>query len=185
MEKLEKGDGNTCVGYGSATRLIEGYKNTMVGVYASGWHEGANATTKCYFDNTCAFGANTLNYNITGTRNNVFGAFALHQSNSDDNCAFGYYSFYNLTTGSHNVGYGNNTGTKITTGSNNVFIGDSAGSGVGQKVDAVGTTVIGAGANSTRSNEVVIGKNTDTHVTLAGVTFTKEQLQALLALVSA
>ncbi|QDP86084.1 hypothetical protein FNJ88_11190 [Chryseobacterium sp. SNU WT5] len=183
LEKLEVGDDNTCIGYGSGTRIIQGYRNTLYGVYASGWYQGASATQQTNYDDTCAFGAQTLTYNISGSKNNVFGNYAMHQLTGEKNCAFGYYSMYNSTNSNNNACFGNNSGGRLVNGNGNVFIGDGSGFILGQKVDASGTTVIGKDAISTRNNEVVIGKNTDTHVTICGVEFTRAQILALKALV--
>lgn len=118
-----------------------------------------------------------------GSKNNVFGNYAMHQLTGEKNCAFGYYSMYNSTNSNNNACFGNNSGGRLVNGNGNVFIGDGAGFISGQKVDASGTTVIGKDAISTRNDEIVIGKNTDTHVTIAGVEFTRAQILALKALV--
>lgn len=102
---------------------------------------------------------------------------------SNYNAVIGHLAFENTTGGGH-TGLGANAGRTLTGGSDMICIGRNAGFGSGQKVDATGAVVIGVGAVSTRNNEIVIGKAADTHVTLAGVTMTKAQLQALVALVS-
>ena len=183
LEKLESGDNNTAVGYGSGTRIIEGQRNTLYGVYASGWLEGANATQITNYSDTVAFGAHTLNHNISGNKNTVVGNYGMYQLTGENNASLGYYTFYSATNASRNSALGNFAGQNIQNGNNNVFVGFEAGGKSGQKIDANGSTVIGAGAISTRDNEVVIGKATDTHATICGIEFTNAQLQALKNLV--
>ena len=74
------------------------------------------------------------------------------------------------------------SGFWLETGNDNIFVGNDSGRD-GQVRTVSGTTVIGASAYSTRNNEIVIGKSTDTHVTIMGVEFTKAQILALKALV--
>jgi hypothetical protein len=184
LEKMEAGEDNTSVGYGSGTRIIVGNRNTIYGVYSSGWNGGGNATQQTNYDDTVAFGAFTLNFNTSGSKNTTGGNYSMYKLTGESNAAWGYFAMYGSNNSSYNACFGNYSGQKLVNGNNNVFVGHEAGGKTGQKTDAVGTTVIGSGAISTRDNEVVIGKSTDTHVTIAGVEFTKAQLQALKNLVS-
>lgn len=97
------------------------------------------------------------------------------------NAIIGYQAFENTTGGGH-TGIGANAGRSLSGGSDTIFVGRNAGFGSGQKIDAKGSIVIGVDAVSTRDNEIVIGKSTDTHATIAGVEFTRAQLEALRAL---
>lgn len=183
LERLEGGDDNTAIGYGSGVRIIQGNRNTLYGVYSSGWNGGANASQITNYDDTVAFGAFTLNFNTSGSKNTTGGNYSMYQLTGESNAAWGYFAMYGSNNSNYNACFGNYSGQKLVNGNNNVFVGHEAGGKTGQKTDAVGTTVIGSGAISTRDNEVVIGKATDTHFTICGVTFTKAQLQALKNLV--
>lgn len=72
---------------------------------------GADAT----FNNT-SWGADALNKDVTGTRNNAFGGNALKEiTTGNKNSAFGYNTLSKLTTGSSDTAFGNSAGQKMTT----------------------------------------------------------------------
>ncbi len=180
--EFTNGNANCALGYSAGIKST-GDNNCLFGVFAGG-HASGKVGPDCPFDRCNAFGAATMQLNLSGNKNNLFGTYAGHVLTGDENCGFGDESLRLLTTGARNACFGNDSGWRLTTGTDNVFVGTGAGRDGSQKADAVGTTVVGAGAVSTRDNEVVIGKSTDTHVTLAGVMFTKVQMEALLALVA-
>ena len=181
LEYNIEGNLNTAVGY-SAGIKSGGSNNTLMGVFAGGYITGKLMPGICTFNNCNAFGTGSMQYNITGDNNNLFGYTAGHRLTGADNSGFGHESLVNGSNISRNTAIGAGSGFWLQTGNDNVFVGNNAGRD-GQVRTVSGTTVIGATACSTRDNEIVIGKNTDTHVTLAGVEFTKAQLIALKALV--
>lgn len=177
------GNQNTAVGYSAGIKAVTGNYNSLFGVFAGGHYLGRNAPDGTY--SYCnIFGAESMMSNISGSNNNLFGYRAGHLLTGANNAGFGHEVFRYLTNGFNNTAFGNNTAWDLTTGSDNIFIGFEAGKNPAQKKDATGTTVIGSYAYSTRDNEVVIGKETDTHITLLGVEFTREELLQLKAMLS-
>ncbi len=185
MENLTTGESNTSIGYGTGARLITGDRNTFVGIYAGGWWNGSNDTTaNRNFSDTTVVGANALQSNVNTSKNTIVGSYSAHLLTGCENATLGYNSLRTAVIANNNTTLGNYSAESLTSGDNNVFIGYKAGSGPTQNVIVSGSTVIGASTVSTRDNEVVIGKNTDTHVTIAGVEFTRAQILALMTLVS-
>lgn len=168
---LYQGNRGLGIGYRTAEYVASGDDAIYIGTAA-----GVNRAdgTRVIFIGTNAGGFPAL----TPDPNTGAGA----QDAGDRSIGIGYEAL-KQSTGSDHTALGDSAGASLTGGSDCVFVGSSAGNHASQKVDAAGTTVVGKGAYSTRDNEVVIGKSTDTHVTLAGVEFTKAQLEALLALV--
>ena len=183
LENLVNGGSNTAIGYGAGIGIIDGDRNTLSGTYAGGWYGGASDGTQRFLNDTTVTGANALQSALNANRNSIFGSYAAHLLLDSDNAAFGYFALRSATTSSKNTSLGNFSGEKLLTGDENIFIGYRSGAETGQKNDVIGSIVIGVGSISTRDNEIVIGKNTDTHVTLAGVEFTRAQIIALKALV--
>lgn len=193
LNKMVDGVGTTAVGRYSLQCLVDGGNNTAIGD-ASGRNLAG--------EQNCLMGYGTMRFGFGNSFNVVIGQGALYNAGrapgplpedggtptgpgtpSNNNAIVGHLAF-ELTTGGGHTGIGKNAGRTLTGGNDTIFIGRDAGFGEGQKVDATGSIVIGVGAVATRDNEVVIGSATHTHATINGVTFTTEQLQALLALVS-
>lgn len=205
LNKMVDGVGTTAVGRYSLESLVQGGNNTAIGdSSARNLYGGAdaNAAGQGQGEQNCIMGYGTMRYGYYNSYSVVIGQGALYNAGkpvgplpedggtptdpgtpSNYNAIVGWLAFENTSGGGH-TGLGANAGRSLTGGNDTIFIGRDAGFGAGQKVDASGSVVIGVGAISTRDNEIVIGKDDDTHVTLAGVTFTKTQLAALLALVS-
>lgn len=187
-ERLEDGGNNTGSGYGCAIGLKQGENNSLFGTYAGGHPNGGvpSRTPTAIWSNNSGVGAFSMQYNESSSNNSYVGKGAFFNLVSGDgyNVGIGTEVFYEGVSIAFNVGVGNKAGSKLVSGLNNVFVGNRCGGESGQKTDAIGTTVIGHSAVSTRNNEVVIGKLTDTHFTICGVEFTKAQLIALKALVS-
>jgi stage V sporulation protein SpoVS len=202
LNQMVTGVGTTAVGRYSLQTIEEGANNTAIGDAA-----GRNL----HGEQNCLMGYGTMRWGYANSYNVVIGQGALYNagkapgtqpedggdpgalvrssgvvtgphSPSNFNAIVGHLAFESTTGGGH-TGLGANAGRTLTGGNDTIFIGRNAGFGSGQKLDASGCVVIGVGAVATRDNEIVIGKSSDTHVTLAGVTITKAQLQALLALV--
>lgn len=178
------GDNNTAVGYVCGEGNVHGSRNSWVG-------QGVRVNVfsgddNCQMGFAIGEGVGAFAAPLSGgSRNCNVGVQSVHKWRGDDVCSVGYRAFFNMNAGDgRDVGIGTRAGHAVTTGGSNIFIGFEAGNGAGQLANVQGCTVIGAGAVSTRSNEIVIGKDTDTHVTIAGVTFTRAQVLALLALVS-
>ena len=123
-----------------------------------------------------AFGSFALRNGTASTFNVAIGTRALNVCNGAQNLAVGYESLQLLTSGSNNTGFGFQSGY-YATGSNNVFVGASAGNilneagsnntFIGAAAVPNGTaytfcTALGAGAIGTASNQVMLGRATDT-----------------------
>jgi hypothetical protein len=151
----------------SATGLVTGSAfNIGSNLFDSGSYTNQNSllgfagnTTMTGADNTAA-GYQALANNSTGVNNTASGVVALyHNTSGGSNTAHGYQSLYYNTTGSNNVavGYtaGNSTNAASTTGSNNTFMGSNANPGV--QTSLTNATAIGANAQVTASNAMVLG----------------------------
>ena len=151
----------------SATGLVTGSAfNIGSNLFDSGSYANQNAllgfagnTTMTGADNTAA-GYQALANNTGGSNNTATGVVALfHNTSGGSNTAHGYQSLYYNTTGSNNVavGYtaGNSTNAASTTGSNNTFVGSNANPGT--QTSLSNATAIGANAQVTASNAMVLG----------------------------
>ena len=119
------------------------------------------------------FGRNAGGANTTGDSSAYFGYRAGLVSTASSNSFFGTNAGDENTTGSNNAFFGQNAGTGHTTGNNNTLIGAETESTTGNHNTLLGfnasvgntsfTTVIGAGATSSFSNRVQLGRSgTDT-----------------------
>jgi hypothetical protein len=127
------GDLNTGIGRGALSTNTAGNFNTATGAFALQLNtigddntadgEGALNTNDSGFGNT-ATGALTLANNASGTFNTATGRLALFGNETGDaNTALGATAL-GSTTGSNNIGIGNDGGADLTTGSNNICIGN-------------------------------------------------------------
>jgi hypothetical protein len=112
-----------------------------------------------------AIGYKSLHEN-PGANNTGIGNQALNAVNTGGSCntALGYQAGQSNTSGSNNtyIGYqAGSAGTAITTGSNNTFIGYQAQSS-GTNIN--NSTAVGIGAIATASNQVVLGRSSETVV---------------------
>lgn len=204
LNKMVTGVGTTAVGRYSMQCLRHGGNNTAIGD-ASGRNlyggEGPSDDGGGKGEQNCLVGYGVMRFGYYNSYNVVIGQGALYNAGrpvgplpedggtptgpgtpSNYNVVVGHLAFENTTGGGH-TGLGANAGRSLTGGADTIFIGLNAGFGEHQKADAAGSIAIGVGAIATRDNEIVIGKAADTHFTVAGVTFTKAQLEALLAIV--
>jgi hypothetical protein len=157
------GNANTGSGYRALAQLTTAIGNTASGASAL----YSNSTG----DRNTATGASALFANTTGTRNSAHGEEALATNVSGSyNTASGYYALYD-NTGSNNTGVGYNAGSTTTsqasTGSNNTFIGYLANPGV--QTSLTNATAIGANAEVTESNALVLGSVNGTNGATASV----------------
>lgn len=202
LNRMVDGVGTTAVGRYSLQCLEDGGNNTAVGD-ASG--------RNLHGEQNCLMGYGTMRYNYAGSYNCVIGQGALYNAGkapgtqpedggdpgplvrtngavtgphnpSSYNAIVGHLAF-ELTSGGGHTGVGAHAGRSLTGGQDTIFIGRDAGFGPAQKADASRSIVIGVGTTCTRDDEIVIGNSTHTHVTIAGVTFTRAQLLKLLDLV--
>lgn len=178
------GGGGTAVGHMALQNAVDIGNNTALG-------DSSLRYTTTGFQNLAA-GYVCADRNLTGSQNVYLGAgAATYLTSGNDNVVIGHQARQggeaglgvDQPGGDRNVVIGKDAAI-LHSGSDCIFIGAGCGVGLDQKPDAAGSVVIGVGAVSTRDNEIVIGKSSDTHVTLAGVTLTREQLEALLTLVS-
>lgn len=149
---------STCIGSFSGYGITTGIGNTTIGAQAGQVIAGGNFNSYVGFQSGFA--------NI-----------------GSGNVAIGFSSLSSATNASDNTAIGPNAGKSVTIGTGNTFIGSNAGNNSSQKADAFLSTVIGSGAFSTRDNEIVIGSSSSSNIVIAGVSFTKAQIEALLALV--
>lgn len=138
--------GNVGIGFYTLSNLTVGYDNAAFGV------NSLNANTTGF--GNLGIGSRSLTANTGGYRNVALGTYALQQNvGGADNIAIGYGSGENAT------------GTALTGLNDCTFIGYRAVS----TADNVSNSIaIGANAQVTQSNEVVIGSSTITTTVLQG-----------------
>jgi hypothetical protein len=114
-----------------------------------------------------AVGADALSVGTTGSNNVAVGAGSLRSAASSYNTAVGMSSMNDLTSGEANTSVGNLAGNYLTTGSYNTFLGYNARVGAGTPGLSY-VTAIGAGAQVTQSNSLVLG-GTGTYAVNVGI----------------
>jgi Chaperone of endosialidase len=136
--------------------------NTLFGVKAG--MNTANSVAAAPFDGCCnSFFGNLVGLKNTAGHSNAFfgGAAGIGNTIGNSNSFFGDGAgtdFYNPNverTGSLNTFVGSLSGGGVTTGSNNTFVGANTSGAA----DLNNATAIGAGAQVTQSNSVVLGNN--------------------------
>jgi hypothetical protein len=169
------------IGTGAMGNSIDGDQNIAIG-------EGALANTSVTYGvaigrsalaaNTTGFnnvgiGASALATNETGGGNTAIGYLAMYLTGAaaNDNTAMGYLAATQLT-GSNNTALGASALRSIVGGSNNTAIGYSAG--FTDNIDASGasvsnSTAIGAFAQITNSNTIILGSANPSYATNVGV----------------
>ncbi|MGB3947514.1 MAG: tail fiber domain-containing protein [Bacteroidia bacterium] len=158
------GTDNTAVGTYALTNNNIGSFNVANGTYAlysntsgirntaSGYYSLATNTTG---EENTALGMYTLASNTNGTRNTAIGNEALAvNSTGVNNTANGYYALHDNNTGNNNTAMGYAAGY-TNTGSNNTFLGTFATG----SASITNATAIGANAQVTASNSMVLGNN--------------------------
>lgn len=177
------GGQNVAVGYVCGEGNVHGSRNTWAGQGVRVYQYSGDDNTQIGYaigEGVGSFGT----WLSGGSRNCNLGVQSVHKWRGNDVCSLGYRAFFNMTGGDGgDVGVGTRAGQSVTVGGNNVFIGDESGNNASQLADVQGSIAIGAGTFTTRDNEIVLGTGSITHVSVAGVTFTKAQIEALLALV--
>lgn len=142
---------NTAVG-SQALRSSSGQQNTAIGYNAL----KNNGASYCVAIGSNSLGA--LSVGNQGARNTGIGAEALgYMTTGNFNTGTGSGSLSGVTTGTSNTGFGYAAGSNITVGSHNTFIGAFASA---DATNISGSIVIGRGAVTTASNQMVIGSTT-------------------------
>ncbi len=154
---------NTAVGYSALYSNTTGPANTANGYEAlfsnsTGAQNVASGYQALYSNTTGsgnnAYGGSALFSNTTGTANNAMGHAALYYNTTgNQNTAIGDIALIGLSTGSGNTALGAAAGG-ATTGYNNTALGYSSGQTGG---DLYNTTAVGAFAQVSQSNSVVLG----------------------------
>jgi trimeric autotransporter adhesin len=181
MHWNETGINNTAVGYNALQDNVSGSNNT-----ALGWHS-------MYFNTTgssnTAVGDDAMALNSAGNLNVAVGRYALYSNGTTgigfENTAVGYDAMERLTDGAENTSLGSFALNFLTTGSRNTVIGSEAASRdvayyltSGSDNSFLGAysgpasgfntlnfaTAIGAYAQVSTNNTVVLGRTSDTVV---------------------
>jgi hypothetical protein len=148
---ITTGSGNAAIGDLALSSITKGLDNTAAGNSAL-----FNDTTGG--DNS-AFGADAMTQMTTGNENSAIGFGALNDTTTGNyNTASGSGALLSNTTGSNNTAIGANSGDATngqTTGSNNTFVGYN--SNPGTQLNLTNATAIGASAEVTANNSLVLG----------------------------
>lgn len=193
------GVGGVAVGHFAGQHMTAIGNNTCIGDSALRFTDGGIGNV--------GVGYVAMDRNTTGSFNVAIGQGAgIYRATGDDNIHIGYEANGGLevaspggfTGGNRNVGIGkyslrvhtgsdvvavgHNAGMSLTTASNSTFLGANAGDNGSQKVDAANSMALGANTHTTKDNQVVIGDASVDEFVLGGVTVTRAQLIALLAL---
>lgn len=132
-----RGSYNSALGYG-AGRFAAGDNNSAVGIWAG--------------------------YAATGSQNTAVGCYALCGSPSTNNVAIGSWASGYGPGGSMNVACGTLAGYKVTNGVNNVFLGGAAGRYDMGTRTVTNSVALGAFAQVSASDTVVLGNTNQTIV---------------------
>ena len=169
-------ENTTAIGDSALRYAVSGEANTSVGYRA---HEG-NLTG----DHNVCLGALAGLELSSGRRNVLVGFSAMSQTRGDatENVAVGAYAL-DSCAGHANVAVGVGAGRALQSGDRNVFVGSNAGTSDQQLRGVTNSIAIGDGAYTTQNNQAVIGNAETDTVVLAGVRFTRAQLQRLIELI--
>jgi len=138
----------TIVGYRAAEQTETGARNTFAGTGA--W------LNKPHGDENVAVGYSAAWANPGSPNKNVaIGAYALRSVTGDNSVAVGSRALFLADTAC--VGLGGMAGSALTAGTGCAFLGWEAGAGGAQASGIANATAVGAGANTTASNQVVLG----------------------------
>lgn len=188
LQNITSGEKNVAVGFESLLNLTDGVNNvacgyqalytntgdfnTAVGYSAMHFNEAGDSNTAigngCLYKNTSgqnntAGGVHALFENQTGSNNTAFGEYCLEMNTVSSNSAFGINGLRSVTTGTSNtaIGFqaGYNSGTALETIDSCVFVGHNATSTTNGLSNAI---AIGAGAQVTASNQIMLGNSSIT-----------------------
>jgi hypothetical protein len=152
---------NTGIGYQALNQLTTGNRNAANGAYAlysdtSGNRNAANGAYALYSNN--------------GSLNTASGFESLYNNTlAINNTASGYRSLYDNITGSYNTAYGSNSGYSsgkvLSTMTSSTFLGYNA---ISSNDGVDNAMALGANAQVTKSNQVVIGNTSVSETLLNG-----------------
>lgn len=148
--------------------------NDARGETALGFRAAGSATPNLFYNTLLGYRAGEL-LGVGSNRNTLVGAYAGFNlaGNSLKNMAVGELSLPSLTVGNNNMAMGSNAGENLTSGNSNIFLGQGSGLkalgsgsnlvmlGAAAKADPglINAIAIGAGAEVTASNSLVLGGN--------------------------
>jgi len=141
------GANNTAIGFKALFANTTGYRNMAIGANTL-----QNNTTGYY---NIGIGSNSLLNNTAGTENTSIGHSSLTANTGSYNTAVGQRAGWYNSSGNNNTSLGNLAGANNATGSNNTYLGYKAGYSIAQNLENV--TLVGANANATVSNAVILG----------------------------
>ena len=177
-------DADTCynigIGYSAGYNLNEGDKNILIGKEAGyaltsgqynvflGCEAGRESNGTCNFFVLNRAGDANSGINNVFIGNSAGRATGASTKDASENIAIGRYSGACLDTGDNNIFLGPLSGTCTWSGCNNVFLGQCAGRGnrTGGQNIALGFKSFGGGWNGTGSNNILLGRETGTDLTL-------------------
>lgn len=177
------GSASIAMGYGAAWKNTTGSNLVALGAYAGAYRQQSQRWTAIGYQSLAhpgdEAGAGTVNDTV------AVGYMALYATLGAESVAVGSEAGRNHagTTG-RSVLVGFRAGQRLTGGHDNTFVGHTTGANAAQPADVTNATAIGAGAHTLGSNEVSLGNDDVETFRFGGVSFTKAQMQALLALVS-
>ena len=163
---LATGSENVAIGHQTCANMTGSTYNVVLGAFA------AQYVTSSVSNILIGFYAGAKSSGTTGaagTMNIGIGDNAIRYSAGDYNIGIGGQALFS-STGGNNVAIGQRGGDGVTTGSKNTFIGTYAGysSGSVQMPGAIESIAIGYAALTTKSYQVVLGRNTITETVLRG-----------------
>ncbi|MCB9191553.1 MAG: hypothetical protein H6602_07810 [Flavobacteriales bacterium] len=141
------GSGNIHIGEG-AGRVNVGSKNTFIG-YRTGYDNTTGS-------NNIFLGLTSGRSNTTGNQNTFIGGAAGYTNlDGEKNVFIGWSAGYGNQTGKENTFIGRDAGKLNVSGKQNTYIGV----GSGGTSDIINATAIGAYAQATQNNTVILGSN--------------------------
>jgi len=170
VNSITVGEGGNSVATNTATGYLALAANFTDGIQNSAFGHQSLRTITNGNDNS-AFGYFALQANSTGNRNSAFGCNALKLATNWHCAAFGYNALSSTTAGDQNTAVGSNAGVANTTGDNNTYLGygaDANGNNYGN------STAIGVGSLITASNQIALGRSSETVKVLGTITVSKD-----------
>lgn len=166
-EAMSQGDNNVLLGRAAGRYRDNGNDMILIGVSAGAITSNAGSTNVVEVSSpTEAIGGAAAGSRIIG-----IGRYAIEECLGSDVVAIGH-------------GAGRSLVGTVDVSMDSIFIGNGAGDHEDQKADASNQIVIGPNAFAERDDEIVIGNSGHDFVTIAGVEFTRAQIEALKALVA-
>jgi len=156
VEKYES-KRNIAIGKLALNKVTTGYFNTVIG-----WESCKELTTGA---GNIVVGNHALEILETGHDNAAIGDAAMKKNVTGwYNQAIGYESLYENISGDGNAAIGRWAGSALTGGDYNTFLGYGSNINAGIAATVTNSTALGANANITKSNQVVLGSSTVTEI---------------------